>query len=111
MSRGPVIVFVVASLVLTAGGAWYFREALGRSLGRAIVEHAPPPLAGAVAAADGNAGAARAGDAAGTGTVYRWVDAEGVTHYDQSGGAGREAVALDPSRIQRLEDLAPPVKN
>jgi len=54
---------------------------------------------------------ARAGEAAGTGTVYRWVDAEGVTHYDQSGGAGREAVALDPSRIQRLEDLAPPVKN
>ncbi len=48
MSRGPVIVFVVASLVLTAGGAWYFREALGRSLGRAIVEHAPRPAPAAI---------------------------------------------------------------
>jgi hypothetical protein len=42
-----------------------------------------------------------------TATVYRWVDKNGITHYDQQGGAGREEVSLDSSKIQRLQDLTP----
>lgn len=41
--------------------------------------------------------------------VYRWVDAQGHTHYEQQAGRGREAVEVDQSRIQSLNDYKGPV--
>lgn len=42
-------------------------------------------------------------------TVYRWVDRDGVTHYEQQGGRGREAVEVDQGRINALNDYKAPV--
>lgn len=99
--------FALAAIALTAAGAWHFREPLGRHLGRVIVEHASPTRWQGEVATMMSSGRlpAREPEPVGRQTVYRWVDADGVTHFDQHSGAGRTAVSVDPGRIQRLQDF------
>lgn len=107
MKDGQVLnILAVVAVVATAAGSWYFREPLGHTLGRSIVETAAQKGRLLPDAGEGKEQVAAAPSSAPQ-TVYRWVDADGITHYDQTGGAGREAVVLDPSKIQRLEDLTP----
>ena len=35
--------------------------------------------------------------------VYQWKDANGVTHFDQAGGAGRRAVVVAPNNVSPLD--------
>lgn len=116
MKQGQALnIFAVSALALTVAGGWYFREPLGQTLGKSIVEQAQKSanngglltIPGAGGKASEPAVGRTAAPAPTQQTVYRWVDADGVTHYDQQGGAGREAVSFDSGDIQRLEDLTP----
>jgi hypothetical protein len=88
MYRNPFLpLILIAALVL---GGWYFREPV-----LAWLHPAPPPPS------------ARADVVSHSDTVYRWVDKNGVAHFDQNGGADRKAVSIDQHRIQSFEALAP----
>lgn len=77
---------------LLAGAGWYFREPLQARLD-ALMHRAP---AASAAPASG-----------GKETVYRWVDDNGVTHFDQRQQQGSQAVVIDQSRIRSMDSLPP----
>lgn len=105
---------LTAALVL----AW-----LGRELWQPLLR---PPLAQTLVASGSALGArlgwgataepapaaARPAPAPAKTTVYRWVDARGVSHFEQAPGPGRQALELDAAAIQSLQTypgrLTPP---
>lgn len=107
MGKLPVIpLLVLATTVAAAAAGWHFRQPLGRQMLQAFTRLQVAPQ---------TAAARRRLEAAGMGetlppaaaqrreeTVYRWVDANGVTHFDQAGGAGRRAVAVAPDNVSPL---------
>lgn len=102
----PVVALaVLAVTVAAAGTAWHFREPIRARLSQTLYQFpagGPATALPAVAQAmTGEAGTATA--PAHPETVYRWVDASGVTHFGQHGGSGREAVTVDTGRIRPME--------
>ena len=88
MSQNPFVPLVV--IVALGGAGWYYRAPL-----MAFVNPSPPSPVVEVSPSS-HAGAHKD-------TVYRWVDQNGVTHFDQENGAGKKAVEIDQSRIQSLD--------
>lgn len=82
---------VVAIVAIVAAVAWFFREPLLQKIrsfkGASTVESAVRPEP-AVPRKD---------------TVYRWVDADGVPHFEQRPVEGSEAVVIDQGKIRSME--------
>lgn len=101
----PVFLLVVA---VVAAACWHFREPLREVVARVLEQ---PATVGQLATGQLSLSADRRDTAEAASsreqTVYRWVDEQGVTHFDQAGGAGRQAVVLDPDKVQSM-DLTPP---
>lgn len=77
---------------LLAGAGWHFREPLQARLD-ALMHRVPAASTASVPAS---------GDKE---TVYRWVDDNGVTHFDQRQQPGSQAVEIDQRRIRSMDSL------
>lgn len=88
MSQSSLAPLIVIAALGAAG--WYYREPVMAFLN-------PPPPAPVSASSQATPHKE---------TVYRWVDKNGVVHYDQDDGAGKRAVEIDQSRIQSLGQTA-----
>lgn len=103
MMRETVIPLVVIAAV--AAGCWYYREPLKQQFDKSKAtmsfseassqepEQLPEHQSSSTSRKD---------------TIYRWVDDKGVTHYDQQASAGSEAMVIDQSRIQSLNQYGQP---
>lgn len=94
MSQKWVVPVVVVGLL--AGAGWHFREPLKARLDTLIQKVPAVSGQGASAVTDGKE------------TVYRWVDENGVSHFDQRPHDGGQAVVIDQSRIQSMDSLDAP---
>lgn len=94
MSQKWVLPVVVVGLL--AGAGWHFREPLQARL-HAFMQKAPV-VSGESASVSTD----------GKETVYRWVDENGVSHFDQRPHDGSQVVVIDQSRIQSLDSLDAP---
>lgn len=84
----------MALLVLVLAAGWYFREPLQR--------HVDAWLGSKPATATLTPGG-REAESPRKDTVYRWVDENGVTHFDQRPVDGSEAVVVDQAKIRSME--------
>lgn len=84
-------------LGLVAGAGWHFREPLRVRLDALMKQPTVSALA-VPSTAESALG--------GKETVYRWVDENGVTHFDQRPQQGSEAVVIDQSRIRAMDSPA-----
>lgn len=77
---------------LLAGAGWHFREPLQARLD-ALMHRASVASTASVPVSEGKE------------TVYRWVDDNGVTHFDQRQQPGSQAVEIDQRRIRSMDSL------
>lgn len=98
MSRKVLGPLIVVGLVAVAG--WHFREPLKARLDAVLNKSG---VAAAVSSATSPPSAS-----GGRETVYRWVDENGVAHFDQRPHDGSETVVIDPSRIQSMQRMDAP---
>lgn len=94
MSQKWVVPVIVVGLL--AGAGWHFREPLKARLDTLMQKVPAVSGEGASAVTDGKE------------TVYRWVDENGVSHFDQRPHDGGQAVVIDQSRIQSMDSLDAP---
>lgn len=95
------IPLLVIAVVLGAG--WHFREPIKLQLGKAgITLPGSAPVVSNQPPVEDTASKPRKD------TVYRWVDENGITHFDQQATAGSQAVEVDQSRIQSLNNYGMP---
>lgn len=104
MMRETVVPLLVIAVV--AGAGWFYREPLQAHFNKARASLVTTPVASNQPADDPQAGKGQTSAGARTDTVYRWVDEQGVTHFDQQAGSGREAVEIDQRRIQSLSSYS-----
>jgi len=91
MSRETIVPVLVIALV--AGAGWYYREPLKQQFDKSMSSMSSPAAGDQAAGSAGPVPPRKE-------TVYRWVDENGVTHYDQKAVTGSEAVEVDQGRIQ-----------
>ncbi|MDQ8037059.1 MAG: DUF4124 domain-containing protein [Pedobacter sp.] len=103
MTRETVIPFVVIAAV--AAGGWYYREPLKQQFEKS---KASMPFSAASSQEQMPLPEHQASSVPHKDTIYRWVDDKGVTHYDQQASAGSEAMVIDQSRIQSLNQYGNP---
>jgi hypothetical protein len=99
MSQKWLVPVVVAGLL--AGTGWHFREPLKARLDSLMQKASVQDVV------SGEGGSAST-EADGKETVYRWVDENGVSHFDQRPHDGGQAVVIDQSRIQSMDSLDAP---
>lgn len=83
---------VVAVVVVVAVAAWFFRDPLLKQF-RALRGDGPPAVSQEAPAPRKD-------------TVYKWVDEDGVPHYDQRPRDGSEAVVIDQGKIRSMEEVS-----
>ncbi len=98
--RETVVPLVVIAVVVAGG--WYFREPLMKQVNLSRLQIEGVKSDQADQAARLNEPAPRKD------TIYRWVDEKGVVHYGQQQAIGSEAIIVDQSRIQSLDQQEKP---
>lgn len=95
--RGLIVPLLVIGLV--GAGGWHYREPLMQQV-KALEARFKGEPADVVTE--------RTGPEPRKDTIYRWVDENGVAHYEQQPVNGAQAVEIDQGRIQSLSQYQKP---